>query len=87
MWVRRADTVFSPELAIHRMPRNPGEAEHRCPWCTYQTMRWRPVKGIAFCVNPSCRNDDGRRPQWIVEYSVVDDHMEFFWRELMTEAA
>jgi hypothetical protein len=85
-WVRKAEAVFNPDLGLHRIPRHPGEDDMRCPWCTYQTMRWQPATGIIVCVNPECTNDDGVRPRWRAEYQVVGDEMQFTW-EPMGEAA
>jgi hypothetical protein len=78
-WVRKAEAVFNPDLGLHRIPRSPGEEELRCPWCTYQTMRWQPATGIIVCVNPECITDTGVRPRWRADYSVVGDQMEFAW--------
>jgi hypothetical protein len=81
-WCRRAQAVFSPDLGLHRIPREPGEGELRCPWCEYQTMRWQPSSGIIVCINPECRNDEGIRPRWRAEYQVVADQMQFTWEPM-----
>lgn len=78
-WVRRGEAVLGPEKAIHHLPRNPGEKEMRCPYCDFQTMRWSPPRGTAFCINPECVTDDGIRPKWVIEYEVVDDLLRFSW--------
>ena len=78
-WTARADTVFDPDKGLHRIPREPGEKEMRCPYCVYQTMRWHPASGIAVCINPECLTDNGARPRWAVEYTVVDDELKFTW--------
>ena len=78
-WVRRADTVFNPENGLHRIPREPGEPEARCPHCAFQTMRWHPGTGIAVCVNPSCLIEDKVRPRWVLEFVIVDDVLKFTW--------
>jgi hypothetical protein len=81
-WVRRAEAVFDPDLGLHRIPREPGEEELRCPWCEYQTMRWQPATGIIVCVNPECRNDDGMRPRWQAVYMTAGDEMQFAWEPM-----
>jgi hypothetical protein len=86
-WTRRGESVLGPEKAIHHLPRNPGEGEARCPYCTFQTMRWSPPKGVAFCINPTCVTDDGVAPRWSIEYEVVNSLLRFSWRLLGGEAA
>jgi hypothetical protein len=78
-WVRRGESVLGPEKAIHHLPRNPGEGEMRCPYCDFQTMRWSPPRGMAFCVNPTCVTDDGARPRWVIEYEVTASVLLFSW--------
>jgi hypothetical protein len=79
-WVRRADAVFNPENGLHRIPREPGEKEARCPYCSLQTMRWHPGTGIAICVNPACLTEDKVRPRWSMGFVVVDDALKFTWK-------
>jgi hypothetical protein len=81
-WCRKAEAVFNPDLGLHRIPREPGEQELRCPWCEYQTMRWQPATGIIVCVNPECTNDEGVRPRWQAAYEVVGDQMQFTWEPM-----
>jgi hypothetical protein len=86
-WVRQANTIFNPDLGLHRMPRTPGEEEMRCPWCSFQTMRWQPATGVIVCINPECRTDDGIRPRWRADYEIVGDDMRFTWNEMKDESA
>lgn len=81
-WNRRAEAVFSPDKGLHRVPRDPGEKELRCPWCAFQTMRWQPATGIIVCVNPECRTDQGIRPRWIADYTLADNEMRFSWKPM-----
>ena len=85
-WVRQANSVFNPDLGLHRMPRTPGEEEMRCPWCEYQTMRWQPATGIIVCINPECHDTEGNRPRWRADYEVVDDEMRFTWEQMKETA-
>ncbi len=83
-WTRRAEAFFVPEKGLHRLPRQPKEKEARCPWCSYQTMRWHPSTGIVVCVNPHCVTDQDVRPRWCADFVVNDEGLEFSWREMET---
>lgn len=85
-WIRKADAVFEPQKGLHRVPREPGEKEMRCPYCTFQTMRWHPATGVIVCVHPECLNEAGIRPRWIAEFIIKDDELQFSW-EAIGEAA
>ena len=78
-WINRAYAIFDDRQSLHRLPRHPGESEYRCPYCTYQTMRWHPLTGVIVCVNPGCRDDEGRRPRWTVAYQITGDRLEWSW--------
>jgi len=84
-WIRKAQAVFNPDMGLHRIPREPGSEELRCPWCEYQTMRWQPGTGIIVCINPECRNDTGVRPRWQADYQVVGDELQFTWQSMDEE--
>ena len=86
-WIRRAEAVFNPDQGLHRIPREPGEQDMRCPWCEYQTMRWQPSTGIIVCVNPECRTDEDIRPRWQAEYTMTDEGVAFTWEPTKGEAA
>lgn len=85
-WANKAEAVFNPDLGLHRIPRQPGESDLRCPWCEYQTMRWQPATGIIVCVNPECLNDEGVRPRWQAAYEVAGDEMQFTWEPVKETA-
>lgn len=80
-WDRRADTFLHPEHGLHRLPRLPGENEARCPYCQAPTLRWSPTKGIAVCVRPACRNEQGHRPRWNADFTLTGEEMVFHWTE------
>lgn len=86
-WNRRADAVFNPQHGLYRLPRQPGEGEARCPYCQYKTMRWNPARGLAVCVNPTCRNTDDQRPRWTAEFIVLGGQLVFRWDEITEDAA
>lgn len=75
-WVGRARVALGHGAPLRRLPRQAGEngvasTEPRCPWCAFQTLRFRPVPGTIVCVNPGCRDDEGRRPLGWLEVGTV----------------
>lgn len=80
-WNHRATAVFNPDKGLHRVPREPGEGELRCPYCTFQTMRWHPPTGVIVCINPECRTENGVRPRWSATFTVNGDDLRFSWEE------
>lgn len=62
-WVRRAEVTLGKSEPIRRVPREFGHSEPVCPWCGYMTLRCHVATGTVFCVNPGCRDRDGKRPQ------------------------
>jgi hypothetical protein len=66
-WLRRAREALGEVEPLTRLPRLPGAPEPRCPWCERMTLRQQPHAGIVRCVNPTCRDTDGRRPLARVE--------------------
>jgi hypothetical protein len=81
-WTRRAENVFNPDGALHRLPRTPGEKEPPCPYCQCKTMRWNPARGLAVCVNPTCRNGEDQRPRWTAEFTIRGEDLAFHWDEV-----
>lgn len=86
-WLHQANVVFDPKQGLQRLPRSPGEGEQRCPWCEFQTMRWMATTGIIICVNPECRTDEGIRPRWRAEYTIIGDETCFSWEPIKEETA
>lgn len=84
-WIRRTNAVFDPDKQLHHIPRAPGEGEMRCPYCQRTTMRWHPPSGIAVCISPECVTDDGVRPRWMAQFTVVNSELIFSWE--LQEAA
>lgn len=81
-WAHRADVFFNPQHGLHRFPRQPGEKEARCPYCSCDTLRWNPSTGRAICVYPACRNHDGQRPRWSAEFTPTEYGPIFRWDEM-----
>jgi hypothetical protein len=80
-WNRRTDRILHPERGLHRLPRQPGENEARCPYCHAPTLRWSPAQGIAVCVRPACRNTNGQRPRWTADFTPTSNGPVFHWTE------
>ena len=80
-WTRRAETYFTPQNGLYRLPRQPGEGEARCPYCSFTTMRWHPQKGTAVCIKPDCLNTDGQRPRWTAVPTTLAGQLVFHWQE------
>jgi hypothetical protein len=80
-WTRRAEALLDPSKALRRLPREPGQKEACCPYCSNHTMRWNPAIGTVICINPACTNDNGVRPRWAARYCVLGDTLQFTWEE------
>jgi hypothetical protein len=67
-WSRKAEVVLGTAEAAKRLPRELGQSEPGCPWCKRKTLRQLALEGQIFCVDPSCRDEDGNRPKARLEY-------------------
>jgi hypothetical protein len=67
-WCRRASAALGDSEAPKRLPRVLGEREAVCPWCKRDTLRQMALAGIVFCCDPSCTDEEGRRPKAQLEY-------------------
>jgi hypothetical protein len=61
-WVRDAEAVLGLHERITRLPKQPAHDPPVCPYCRLDTLRWDRANIKVFCSNPTCRDDDGRRP-------------------------
>lgn len=66
-WCRRAQIILGEKEAVKRLPRNIGEREAKCPWCKRSTLRQRSLEGMIFCIDPRCKDEDGKHPQAYLE--------------------
>jgi hypothetical protein len=71
-WNRQAKAALGQAEMPKKLPRQPGEAERACPFCKKHTLRMTPL-GLKKdeqikCIDPSCEDDEGRRPTAQVEY-------------------
>ena len=67
-WSRKASQVLGETEAAKRLPRMTGEREMGCPWCRQDTLRQLALAGTVFCIDPGCKDEEGRRPKAKLEY-------------------
>jgi hypothetical protein len=80
-WSRRASIALELTEVPKRLPRNPGTPEAACPFCHNHTLRMRSLEGKIYCVNPGCKDDEGRKPEARMEYSPVTGNWEVVWQD------
>lgn len=67
-WCRQAGIVLGETEPAKRLPRLTGETEPRCPWCKRDTLRQLAREGKIFCIDITCKDEEGRRPEAQLEY-------------------
>lgn len=80
-WHGRAARVLGDASPVSHLPRQPGEKERPCPFCQCLTLRFWSFEGRVRCINPSCRDDEGRRPAARIEYSGFTHQLELVWQD------
>lgn len=80
-WLDRARPVVGETEPLRRVPRVSGYVEPRCPWCGYCTLRCKLAAGFVFCINPSCTDDDGRRPLGVIEVDTALRDVVLRWQD------
>jgi hypothetical protein len=80
-WLYRARVALGQIEPMSQLPRAPGASEPRCPWCGNLTLRYQPHAGLVRCVNPECRDDDGRRPSGRVELGALSAEPILAWHD------
>lgn len=80
-WSRRASIALELTEIPKRLPRNPGNPEPKCPFCENHTLRSRALEGKIFCINPACKDDEGRKPEARMEFSPVTGNWEVVWQD------
>ena len=80
-WVRSARVVLGETELPKRLPRRPGQAEPKCPFCEHHTLRMRPLEGVVFCIFPDCRDDDDRKPSARMEFSAHAGDWVMVWQD------
>jgi hypothetical protein len=79
-WSARAEVFLGQADPIRRLPREFGQSEQVCPWCSFRTLRCYTATGSVFCVNPTCRDADGQRPQASIEVNDIGD-LSLLWQD------
>lgn len=80
-WHARAKRALGEASPVARLPRQPGEPERSCPFCECLTLRYWSLDGVVKCINPGCRDDDGKRPAAKIEYSGFTGQLELCWQD------
>jgi hypothetical protein len=80
-WTSRAEVVLGKAEPARRLPRAIGAGEPRCPWCAYLTLRCRPQNGLVYCVNPTCTDEDGRRPRALMGVDYLTGEAVLTWQD------
>ena len=80
-WVERARPVVGETEPLRRVPRVQGYVEPRCPWCGYCTLRCKLAAGFIFCINPSCTDEQGRRPLGVIEVDITLQGVVLRWQD------
>jgi hypothetical protein len=83
-WAARSLVALGEKDQARRLPQNPGEADPPCPYCENHTLRFWASRGEVRCVNPSCVDEDGRKPVAQMEYSVVAGDWVLAWKDGLT---
>lgn len=85
-WNGRASAALGITELPRRLPRVPGQAEARCPWCGYDTLRQMPREGVVFCVLADCRDEEGRRPRGKLEWFAPSQEFVLRWQDMIIGA-
>lgn len=80
-WCHKARQAVGEVEPLHRLPRLAGQSEPRCPWCQRLSLRHQPYAGLVRCMNPECRDADGRRPQGRIEIGRLSDEPLLVWQD------
>jgi hypothetical protein len=88
-WCGQARMVLGEAERWQRLPRQPGEAEPRCPWCRKHTLRYKSFTGVVRCINPDpeCKDADGNKPLGRLEIGIVSGEPQLAWNDKSTGVA
>jgi hypothetical protein len=78
-WCRKSEIILGTQEAAKRLPRLPGKPEFECPWCKRKTLRQLALEGQIFCCDPTCKDEEGRRPKARLEY--IQGDMGLRWQD------
>lgn len=80
-WCYRARLALGESEPLARMPRLPGAPEPPCPYCGRTSIRYQPSSGVLTCVNPGCRDRDGKRTRGRVEVGRYTGEPRVAWQD------
>lgn len=80
-WCGRARIALGEADEPRRLPRQPGQKDPACPFCTERTLRFWALSGAVRCVNPACFLEDGRKASARMEYSNVASDFVLVWND------
>lgn len=80
-WCGRARIALGELDEPRRLPRQPGQKDPSCPFCTERTLRFWALSGIVRCINPSCAMEDGRKPSARIEFSKIAADFVLVWAD------
>lgn len=78
-WCTKASVILGETETAKRLPRVSGRAASACPWCRQDTLRQLAIAGTVFCCDPSCTDEEGRRPKAQLEY--FDSEWTLRWQD------
>jgi hypothetical protein len=70
-WWRHAKVALDEIEVPKRLPRSPGSPEPRCPFCKNHTLRAKILQNEIWCINPSCKDGEGKKQKAHMDYSKV----------------
>lgn len=68
-WIRNARIALDEIEVPRRLPRSPGKPEPRCPFCKNHTLRVKVLENEIWCLNPACKDEDGKKQKARMDYS------------------
>lgn len=84
-WSRRASIALGETEVPRRLPRMAGKPEAKCPFCRNTTLRMCPFDmdghGEVRCVNPKCKDEEGRKPSARMEFSKLAGDWVIVWQD------
>lgn len=80
-WTRKARIALGEVDQPQMLPRQPGQPQPRCPFCTHTTLRFWPLRGEVRCIDGSCKDEDGRKPRAVMEISSFTMDWELVWQD------
>lgn len=80
-WCRRAMVALGETDAPQQLPQEVGGKQPKCPFCSKQTLRMWPIRGEIRCLNPACRDEEGRKPRAQMEFSNFTREWELVWSD------